>query len=165
MGMFDLGVLILGDSGGGKSECALDLIDRGHRLVADDSVQVRRIGETLEARSPVLTEDCLEIRGLGIINVRDVFGASAVVRESNIDLCLELKHRNEMEDVDRLGLDLQCEKLLDISLPKFVLPVSSGRNLATLAETAVRVYLLKKDGKEAARELVKKHNTAVSGSN
>ena len=143
LGMHGIGVLLIGKSGIGKSECALDLISRGHHLISDDTVLVKKIGDVLEGSSPDLTAEHLEIRGLGILNIRDLFGVSSIGRKKTIDLCIEFKKWDEVFEVERLGLETHEEEILGIKIPKFVLPVSSGRNLSTLVETAVRIYLLK----------------------
>lgn len=163
LGMYGLGVLLLGDSGIGKSECALDLITRGHRLISDDTVIVKKIGKKLEGYAPELTAGHIEIRGLGIINIRDLFGVSSVETNKKIDLCIELKVWSDDEEVDRLGLETKEEEILEIKIPKFVLPVSSGRNISTLVETAVRMFLLKSAGFDAAQKLIEKHTAIVSG--
>ncbi|HSK73209.1 MAG TPA: HPr(Ser) kinase/phosphatase [Pyrinomonadaceae bacterium] len=165
MGMYGLGILILGESGIGKSECALDLITRRHRLISDDTVIVKKIGDDLIGSSHDLTAEHLEIRGLGILNVRDLFGVSAVGRSKRINLCIELKKWSEVLEVERLGIEMRQEEILEVKIPKFVLPVSSGRNLSTLVETAVRVYLLKVSGYDAAQKLIEKHTAAISGEN
>lgn len=161
LGMFGLGILIVGNSGIGKSECALDLITRGHHLIADDSVLIKKIGSNLEGKSPELIQDYLEIHGLGIINVRELFGVSAIGKGKKIELCIELKKWNEFEQIDRLGLETQEQEIFDIKVPKFVLPVSSGRNLSTLVETAVRIHLLRTSGYDAAQTLIEKHKAMV----
>lgn len=158
MGLYGLGVLLLGESGIGKSECALDLITRGHRLISDDIVLIKRIGEKLEGKSPELTFEHLEIRGLGILNIKDLFGVSAIGPESKIDVCVELKRWGEVEEIDRLGLEIFEEEISGIKIPKFILPVSSGRNLSTLVETAIRLHLLKMNGYDAAQKLIDKHS-------
>jgi HPr kinase/phosphorylase len=166
VGIYGIGVLILGESGIGKSECALDLITRGHNLISDDSVIIKRIGNKIEGSSPELTREHLEIRGLGIINIREIFGVSALGKEKKqIDLCIELKRWNLLEEVERLGLEMREEDIFGLKLPKFVLPVSSGRNLSTLMETAIRVHLLKISGFDAARELIDKHTKQLAASN
>lgn len=165
MEIYGLGILILGNSGIGKSECALDLISRGHRLISDDSVIIKKIGDKLEGISPELTAEHLEIRGLGIINIRDLFGVSAVGRKKQIDLCIELKKWSEAVKIERLGIDMDEEEIFSVKIPKFVLPVSSGRNLAVLFETAVRIYLLRMAGFDAAQSLIEKHTLIVSGKN
>lgn len=163
MEMYGLGVLILGDSGIGKSECALDLISRGHRLISDDTVIVKKIGEKLLGGSPDFSAGHLEIRGLGIINIRDLFGVSAVGKQRQIDLCIELKNWNEAANIERLGIERREEEIFGIKTPKFVLPVSSGRNLSVLVETAVRIYLLRLAGFDAAQTLINKHTAILGG--
>lgn len=164
MGMFGIGVLILGSSGIGKSECALDLITRGHYLIADDSVLIKKVGEKLEGKSPELIQDYLEIHGLGIINIRELFGVSAIGKGSQIEICIELKKWSDFEEIDRLGITINEEEIFGLKIPKFILPVTSGRNLSTLVETAVRIHLLKASGYDAAQNLIEKHRTLVSGS-
>lgn len=162
IGMYGLGVLLLGESGIGKSECALDLIARGHRLIADDAVLIKKIGENLEGFSPELTYEHLEIRGLGIINVRHIFGVSAVGNSKKVELCIEFKKWKDAIGIERLGLD-SCEgEIFGVKLTKFILPVSAGRNLSVLVETAVRVHLLKVAGFDAAQQLIAKHSKIVS---
>ena len=163
LGIYGLGILIKGDSGIGKSECALDLIARGHRLISDDSVVIRKIGECLEGSSPELTFGHLEIRGLGIVNIRDLYGVSAIGKPLNIELLIEFKKWNEALEIERLGLDRHEEKILGVKINKFVFPVSAGRNLSTLVETAVRVHLLRESGFDAAQKLIEKHTAIMTG--
>ncbi len=163
LGVYGLGVLLLGDSGIGKSECALDLITRGHRLISDDAVLIKQIGERLEGSSPALTFELLEIRGLGIINIRDLFGVSAIEKQKTIDLCVELKKWDEVDDVERLGVESLEEEILGVKITKFVLPVSLGRNIATLVETAIRLHLVKLNGFDAAHKLITNHTLMLSG--
>jgi HPr kinase/phosphorylase len=163
LGMYGLGVLLIGKSGIGKSECALDLITRGHRLISDDTVIIKKIGKKLEGFAPELTHGHMEIRGLGIINIRDLFGVSAVEPNKKVDLCIELKEWTDVVEIERLGLETEMQEILEIEIPKFVLPVSSGRNISTLVETAVRMYLLKSAGFDAAQKLVERHTAIVSG--
>lgn len=161
MEIHGIGVTITGESGIGKSECALDLITRGHRLVADDSIRIRQVGRRVVGTSPGMTFEHLEIRGLGIINVRETFGVAAVCRSVVIELCIELKRWEEVENIERIGIETEECTILNTPSTKFVLPVRPGRNLATLVETAVRIYLLKRDGYDAARLLVEKHDRAL----
>ncbi|MEZ5425614.1 MAG: HPr(Ser) kinase/phosphatase [Pyrinomonadaceae bacterium] len=161
MGMYGIGVLMLGESGIGKSECALDLISRGHRLISDDTVLVKKIGDKLEGGSPDLTREHLEIRGLGIINIRDLFGVSSISKNKQIELLIELKKWNEMVEIERLGLETHVEDILGVKLNKIILPVSVGRNLTTLVETAVRVYLLRMSGMNAAETLTEKQRELI----
>ncbi|MGB9180793.1 MAG: HPr(Ser) kinase/phosphatase [Pyrinomonadaceae bacterium] len=156
--IYGLGVLIEGASGIGKSECALDLIARGHRLVSDDVVEVRRIGnDRLLGTAPELLREHLEIRGLGIINIRDLFGVSAISAVKALDLSIRLERWDEAGDVDRLGIDARMVDILDVGVPQVLIPVSPGRNLSTLVETAVRVQLLRVRGYDAAQTFVARH--------
>lgn len=165
LGMYGVGVLMTGESGIGKSECALDLITRGHSLVSDDAVYIKKIGNGLEGRSPELIYEHIEIRGLGILNIRDLFGVSSVRKCKSVELCIELKKWNEVEEIERIGLEMREENIFGIKLPKVVLPVSSGRNLSTLIETAVRVHLLRGFGYDAAQKLIEKHTAKLSDNN
>jgi HPr kinase/phosphorylase len=160
--LYDLGVLVEGESGVGKSECALDLIMRGHQLVADDSVVVRRKRDGLLIGSaPELLREHMEIRGLGILNVRELFGVSAVSGPKQIGLNIRLERWREAREVERLGLDARTVDILGVAVPHFLLPVSPGRNLATLVETAVRVHLLRARGYNAAERLAARHADAL----
>jgi len=161
--LYGLGVLIEGKSGIGKSECALDLIVRGHRLIADDLVEVRRTGpEQLVGSAPDLLRDHIEIRGLGILNIRDLFGVSAMSESKSIGLSISLNRWEESGEVDRLGLDVRTVEILGVKVPNFLLPVSPGRNLSTLVETAVRVHLLRTRGYNAAQAFVARHAEMMS---
>ncbi len=159
--LYGRGVLILGESGIGKSESALDLVARGHTLIADDAVTVMRNGNALKGSAPNLTRGFLEIRGLGILNVRDLFGVSAVGEQNEIELCIELQKLKEYTDFERIGLETAKHELLDLSLPKFILPVTSGRNLATLIETATKIHLLRREGKDSTRSMIDAHALMV----
>jgi HPr kinase/phosphorylase len=160
--LYGLGVLIEGDSGVGKSECALDLITRGHQLVADDIVIVRRTRPGhLVGSTPDLLREHMEIRGLGILNIRELFGVSAVSGPKQVGLGIRLERWDEAKEVDRLGLDARSVAILEVPVPFFVLPVSPGRTLATLVETAVRVHLLRLRGYSAAELFVERHDNAL----
>ncbi|HYE66637.1 MAG TPA: HPr(Ser) kinase/phosphatase [Pyrinomonadaceae bacterium] len=157
--LYGIGVLIEGASGIGKSECALDLIARGHRLVSDDVVEVRRLGsDRLLGRAPELLREHLEIRGLGILNIRDLFGVSAISTVKTIDLSIRLERWEEASEVDRLGIDARAIEIMGVSVPHVLIPVSPGRNLSTLVETAVRVQLLRVRGYDAAQAFVERHS-------
>jgi HPr kinase/phosphorylase len=156
--LYGLGVLIEGASGIGKSECALDLIVHGHRLVSDDMVEIRRIGtERLLGAPPELLREHLEIRGLGILNIRDLFGVSALSNAKTIDLSIKLERWDEASEVDRLGMDARTVDILGVNVPQFLIPVSPGRNLSTLVETAARVQLLRLRGYYPAERFVQRH--------
>lgn len=160
--LYGLGVLLEGKSGVGKSECALDLVVRGHRLVADDVIEVRRTGpEELVGSAPELLRELMEIRGLGILNVRDLFGVSSLSGPKQIGLTIRLVRWEETEEVDRLGLEARTTAILGVSVPYFLLPVSPGRNLSTLVETAVRVHLLRVRGHDAAGDFAARHAELV----
>jgi len=149
-----LGVLMVGESGIGKSECALDLIVRGHRLVADDTVEVRRRAETiLIGTCPELTRNHMEIRGLGVINIQDLFGIAATRMSKRVELVVELERWEQQRDYDRLGLSDQRYVILGLPLPLISMPVAPGRNLAILVEIAARNQLLRARGHHAARRL------------
>jgi HPr kinase/phosphorylase len=156
-----LGILILGRSGIGKSEAALDLVARGHVLVADDAVLVRRISPTeLRGRAGELLRHHLEIRGVGIIDVEAMYGTLAVLDERQIDLVVEL---SEWVEGDRLGLAAETYELLDVGLPMVRLPVQPGRSLAMLIETAARNELLRRRGRHAAAAFVARIDKAAAG--
>jgi len=157
MDMLGLGVLLIGESGIGKSECALDLVVRGHRLVADDTVEIRRRGETtLIGTCPELTRHHVEIRGLGLINVTDLFGVSATRSSKRVELIVHLERWDETREYDRLGLDVATTDILGIAVPLVVMPVAPGRSIAMLVEVAARNHLLRSRGRHAARELVER---------
>jgi HPr kinase/phosphorylase len=161
--IYGVGVLILGESGIGKSECALDLITRGHRLISDDAVCIKRIGADLEGRSPDLIREHIEIRGLGILNVRELFGVTSIGKCKQIELCIELIKWSAAGEIERIGLEIGEQDVFGVKIPKVVLPVSSGRNLSTLVETAVRVHLLRAAGYDAAQRLIEKHAAKIAG--
>ncbi len=154
MDVLGLGVLMVGESGIGKSECALDLIVRGHRLVADDTVEVRRRAETVLIGScPELTRHHMEVRGLGVINIRDLFGIAATRSSKRIEFVVQLDRWDPSKEYDRLGLDDAQYELLGLRVPLVRMPVAPGRNLAILVEVAARNQLLRARGHHAARKL------------
>lgn len=159
--VFGIGVLILGESGIGKSECALDLISRGHRLISDDSVRVKQIGERIIGSAPENIRDYLEIRGLGIINARELFGVSALSPLAEVRFCIEFTELSEASNNDRLGLEPKVEKILGASIQKYAIPVRPGRNLATLVEAAVRVFVSRLGGPTAVERLITQHNESL----
>jgi HPr kinase/phosphorylase len=146
-----IGVLVIGKSGIGKSETALDLVVRGHRLVADDVIRIRRQGANVIGRSAGLLGHNMEIRGIGIINVKDLFGIAAVRETKKIELVIELREWSPDEEYDRLGFDDRTDDILGCPVPALRLPVRPGRNLATLVEVAARNQLLKLQGTHSAR--------------
>jgi HPr kinase/phosphorylase len=147
--VMSLGVLIKGDAAVGKSELALELITRGHRLVADDAVELRHVApETLEGTCPALLRDFLEVRGLGLLNIRYLFGETAVKVKKNLKLIVELfkPSAEEMGKLNRLDMEATRENMVGVEIPVVRIPVAAGRNLAVLVEVAVRNHILKSRG-------------------
>ncbi|WP_099159903.1 HPr(Ser) kinase/phosphatase [Virgibacillus ndiopensis] len=160
--IYGIGVLITGQSGVGKSETALELVKRGHRLVADDSVEIRQEDyDTLIGNSPPLIEHLLEIRGLGIINVMTLFGAGAVRSNKKISFIIDLELWDQKKQYDRLGLDEDYMKIMDVQLPKATIPVRPGRNLAVIIEVAAMNFRLKRMGVNAAEEFSERLSTMI----
>ena len=148
-----IGVLLLGKSGIGKSECALDLVIRGHRLVSDDVVKVRlKLPAVLFGEGNDLLHYHMEVRGLGIINIKHLFGVAAIRERKKIDLVIELVEWQDGHEYDRLGLEQSTYELLGVKLPLQILPVRQGRNITTLVEVAARNQLLKEMGYHSAVE-------------
>jgi HPr kinase/phosphorylase len=152
-----LGVLVIGESGIGKSECALDLVVRGHRLVADDAVEVRvRAQSFVLGTCPALTRHHLEIRGLGLINVQDMFGIASTRPSKRVELVVQLERWEPGRQYERLGVDDNFHDVLGIRIPMVRMPVAPGRNVAILVEVAARTQLLRASGHHAARRLVER---------
>jgi HPr kinase/phosphorylase len=152
-----LGVLIVGESGIGKSECALDLIARGHRLVADDTVEVRRRAETiLIGTCPDLTRHHMELRGLGVISIKDLFGIASTRTSKRVELVVQLERWDPQRQYERLGLDDQQYELLGLRVPLIRMPVAPGRNIAFLIEVAARNQILRTRGHHGARILAER---------
>lgn len=147
------GVLIIGDSGIGKSETAIELVKRGHRLVADDAVDIRRVSNQLIGKAPELIRHYIELRGIGIIDLQQLFGMSAVKLESQIDLVVEMEPWKEGKFYDRFGLDEQSMNILGVELPQVTIPVQPGRNLAAIVEVAAMNNRHKKYGFNSAETL------------
>jgi HPr kinase/phosphorylase len=161
--VYGMGVLLLGDSGIGKSECALDLIQRGHRLVADDVVEIRKYPNgSLVGRAAEMIRYHMELRGIGIINIKHLFGVSAVRASKSIELIIELERWDPSKKYDRLGLDGATFSILDRQRPFLRLPVASGRNIALLIEIAARNELLKSQGYDAAKEFALKVDEQIA---
>ena len=155
--VFGTGVLITGNSGVGKSEAALELIKRGHQLVADDVVLIHRINEhLLEGESPERVRHFMEIRGVGIINVANIYGAGAVQRRMAIDMEVHLEMWQSGKEYDRLGLTENYAEILGVKIPSLLLPIHPGRNLAVVLEVAARNFRQKQMGYNAALELAKR---------
>jgi HPr kinase/phosphorylase len=160
--IYGIGVLITGSSGVGKSETALELVKRGHRLVADDSVEIRQEDEkTLVGSAPDLIKHLLEIRGLGIINVMTLFGAGAIRNYKKIALTINLETWDSSKTYDRLGLDEEKMTIIDCELPRMTVPVRPGRNLAIIIEVAAMNFRLKKMGVNAAQQFSDKLNHVI----
>jgi len=162
--IFGLGTLILGDSGIGKSESALELIARGHKFIADDVVQIR-VGPDggLVGTAPTLSRNFMEIRGLGIINIRAIFGPRSLAREARVDLVIRLKKWRRGYEVDRLGLKSGDDMtVLGRRIPQLAIPVAPGRNIATLIEVACKVHMLRKKGYSATDEIIRRLDRALT---
>jgi HPr kinase/phosphorylase len=163
--VYGMGVLLLGESGIGKSECALDLVHRGHRLVADDAVEIRRYPNgALVGRAAEMIRYHMELRGIGIINIKHLFGVSAVRASKSIELVIELERWDPSKKYDRLGLDGEKYAILERERPLLRLPVASGRNLALLIEIAARNELLKTSGYDAAKEFARRVDEEIARS-
>jgi HPr kinase/phosphorylase len=157
-----LGVLITGESGIGKSECALDLIVRGHRLVADDTVEIRRRSETiLIGTCPELTRHHMELRGLGVINVKELFGIASTRTSKRVELVVQLERWDPNREYERLGLDDVYHEILGLRVPLIRMAVAPARNIAILVEVAARNQLLRTRGHHAARALAERVSDAL----
>ena len=161
MDVFGLGVLIMGESGIGKSECALDLIDRGHRLVADDVVEIKRLPDGVIGASPDLTRYHMELRGVGVINIKDLYGVSSIRMTKRVELVVSLERWESGKEYDRLGLHAEQFSILGVDVPLIRMPVAPGRNIAILVEVAARNHLLKERGYDAARHFAERVDEMV----
>ena len=161
MDVFGLGVLIVGESGIGKSECALDLIDRGHRLVADDVVEIKRLPDGVVGASPDLTRYHMELRGVGVINIKDLYGVSSIRMTKRVELVVSLERWEPGKEYDRLGLHDEQFPILGVDVPLIRMPVAPGRNIAILVEVAARNHLLKERGYDAARHFAERVDEMV----
>jgi len=160
-----VGVLITGDSGVGKSELALELISRGGGLIADDVVELYRLGpESLEGRCPPLLSDYLEVRGLGVLNIRTIFGEAALRPRKNVKLIVHLERPSgsDLTHLERLPLKPGTEMLMDIEIHKVTIPVAAGRNLAVLTEAAVRSHVLQMRGIDSTREFIERQARSMT---
>jgi HPr kinase/phosphorylase len=157
MDILGLGVLVVGESGIGRSECALDLVVRGHRLVADDAVELRcRAQSFIIGTCPELTRHHMEIRGLGLINIQDLFGVASTRTSKRVELVVQLERWETGRAYDRLGVDDAFYEVLGIRIPMIRMPVAPGRNVAIVVEVAARNQLLRTRGHHAARRLVER---------
>lgn len=162
--VFEVGVLLVGASGLGKSELALELISRGHSLVADDAVEFHRTSpEVLEGRCPPMLRDFLEVRGLGVLNIRHIFGETAIRPKKQLKLIINLRPADDdyMKQLDRLSIRTETESILNVKIRSVVLPVAAGRNLAVLVEAAVRNYILQLRGKDSTKEFLERHQAMM----
>lgn len=165
MAVLEVGVLITGDSAVGKSELALELISRGHGLVADDVVEFYRIApETLQGRCPTLLRDFLEVRGLGVLNIRSIFGETVVRGKKNLKLIVHLEKPvgGDLASLERLPMNATTQGIMGIAFPKVVLPVAVGRNLAVLVEAATRNYILQQRGIDSTQEFIQRHEQEMA---
>ena len=162
MEIYSIGVLITGESGSGKSELALELVTRGHRLVADDAPEFTQIApDVLDGACPELLQDMLELRGLGVLNIREMFGDTAVKRNKYLRLIVHLSRPQDAPSpmgIERLTGDLGSRRVLDLDVPMITLPVMPGRNLAVLTEAAARMHLLRTKGVDPAAAFMARHS-------
>lgn len=157
-----VGVLITGNSGVGKSEAALELVQRGHRLVADDSVEIKRLDNDLVAEAPEILSSHLEIRGLGILNIMKLFGAGAVKKDHPISLVIELEVWEQGKYYDRIGLDSNSIDILGVEVEKIIIPIRPGRNIAMIIEVAAMNFNLRANGYNSAQEFTQKLDALIA---
>jgi HPr kinase/phosphorylase len=161
--VFGVGILLLGKSGIGKSEIALDLVMRGHRLVADDIVDVkRRMQKAVYGAGSEIIKHHMEIRGLGIINIKDLFGVASIRERKKIEIVMELVEWDPAVEYDRLGVEDRKYRILDVEIAMLVVPVRPGRNMTTIIEVAARNHLLKQQGHHSALEFQERLNRAIA---
>ncbi|MBQ9715551.1 MAG: HPr(Ser) kinase/phosphatase, partial [Clostridia bacterium] len=151
-----VGVMIKGSSGIGKSEIALELLRRGHRIVADDIVVIKRIGNMLDGSANPLVKNFMELRGVGLVNIVRLYGASSIKLNQEIELIIQLEHWDQSKTYERLGGEPEKEEILGIPLTKMTIPVSPGRNIAVVVETAATVYRLSQMGYNAMDDLTER---------
>ena len=166
MEVMGIGVLLTGPSGIGKSELALELINRGHRLIADDAPEFRRSGpDTIRGRSPVLLKDFLEVRGLGILNIREMFGDASIVETKRLRLIVHIDTISDdtLWDIDRIGGSQRKKTILDVEIPQVKIPVAPGRNVAVIIEAAVRNHVLYLNGYNAADDFIQRQQKLIDG--
>ncbi len=159
MEVYGEGLLLTGESGMGKSETAVELLKRGHRLIADDAVEIRKIsGNTLMGTAPAVIRNFVELRGIGIINVANLFGMGAIKAENQIDLVVNIVPWNNQESYDRLGMDVEYTELMGVKIPTNTIPITPGRNLAIILEVAAMNNRQRKLGYNAALEFTEQFN-------
>lgn len=160
MEVYGEGILLTGESGMGKSETAVELLKRGHRLIADDAVEIRKIsGNTLVGSAPAVVRNFVELRGIGIINVARLFGMGAVKTENQIDLVVDIVKWNSHDHYDRLGMDVQYTEILGVKIPTNTIPITPGRNLAIILEVAAMNNRQRKTGYNAALDFTEQFNS------
>ncbi len=160
--VYGAGVFLMGESGIGKSETALELVKRGHRLVADDAVEIKKVTDNrLIGESPELIRHFMEIRGIGIIDIKSMYGVGSVINNKPLDIVIYLEFWDDSKEYDRLGLTEEHIEILGVKLPKIVIPVRPGRNLAIIVEVAARNWRLKRMGYNAAVELDNRLNALI----
>ncbi len=163
--VYGVGVLLTGESGVGKSEAALELVKRGHQLVADDVVDICRVADDrLIGEAPEMVRHFMEIRGIGIIDIRAMYGVGSVVISKSIDIVIHMEKWDSAKEYDRLGLTEETVTILDVSIPYQIMPVRPGRNLAIIIEVAARNLSLKRLGYSAAHELDRRLNEMIAQS-
>lgn len=162
--MFGLGVLIIGDSGIGKSECALELISRGHLFVSDDvTCFVKEGSEKLLGSAPEFSRNFMEIRGLGIINIKEIFSTKSLCSQTKVDIVIKLTRWEKGREYDRLGLEFpDGYEILGQKVSQIIIPVAPGRSIATLIEVACKVFLCRQNGYHAPKELIQRLDRALS---
>ena len=162
--VFGLGVLIIGDSGIGKSECALELISRGHLFVSDDvTCFTKKNSKELLGSAPEFSRNFMEIRGLGIINIKEIFGVKSLCSQTKVDLVIQLKRWEKGREYDRLGLEFPDEyEIIGRKVSQIIIPVAPGRSIATLIEVACKVYLCRQKGYHAPKELIQRLDQSLS---
>ena len=171
MEVMGIGVLLTGPSGIGKSELALELISRGHRLIADDAPEFRRSApKTIRGRSPALLKDFLEVRGLGILNIRAMFGDNSIVETKRLQLIVHIdtlldntNSNSSLWEVDRIGGSKRKQSILEVEIPEVQIPVAPGRNVAVIIEAAVRNHVLYLNGYNAADDFIKRQQKLIDG--
>ena len=166
--VYSVGVFLTGKSGVGKSELALALIARGHRLISDDITRFSRVGpEVIDGRSPELLSDFMEVRGLGIVNIRAMFGANSLKKNKTLRLIVKMVQltRDNSDQFDRIGKSINTRNILGLDIPEVTLPVAPGRNLAVIVEAAARNHLLNMNGYNAAEDFIERQRNAIQNQN
>jgi len=151
--IFGVGTLFIGDSGVGKSECVLDLVERGHCLISDDAIDLKRIGNIIIGSGKMGFNHYIEIRGVGIVDVRQMFGVKSVRTDKRLDIILELQQWNSAEQYNRTGLDNISNRILGVDVPHVIIPVLTGKNIAVISEAVALNHLVKKEGIDSSKDI------------